>query len=126
MQISNSPYNGTKVIQYHIVCYSDHGQSIFKGKHHGPNYYLSPANIYGLGIHDSTNNICSVYTWNKSEGNKWTNNISCCLLFWINYKGYYSKSYGKNHKMPEITILVDNCGNQNNNNVMIHFLNMIK
>ena len=28
--------------------------------------------------------------------------------------------------MPEIDIHVDNCGGQNNNNAMIHFLNMIK
>ena len=28
--------------------------------------------------------------------------------------------------MPEIYALVDNCGGQNNNNVMIRFLNMIK
>ena len=28
--------------------------------------------------------------------------------------------------MPEIAILVDNCSGQNKNNVMIHFLNIIK
>ena len=28
--------------------------------------------------------------------------------------------------MPEITMLVDSCGDQNNINVMIHFPNMIK
>ena len=28
--------------------------------------------------------------------------------------------------MPEIYVLVDNCGDQNKNNVMIRFLNMIK
>ena len=52
--------------------------------------------------------------------------ISSCLLLWINDKGYYSKSYGKNHNMPKITILVDNCGGQNKSNVMIRFLNIIK
>ena len=31
----------------------------------------------------------------------------------------------KNHKMPEIAILVDNCGGHNKNNVIIRFLNMI-
>ena len=54
------------------------------------------------------------------------NNIASCLLCWINDKGYYYQSYGKNHKMPGIAILVDNCSGQNDNNEMIHFLNMIK
>ena len=54
------------------------------------------------------------------------NNIYSCLLRWINDKGYYSQSYGENHKMPEISIPVDNCGSQNKNNVIIRFLNMIK
>ena len=54
------------------------------------------------------------------------NNIASCFLIWINDKGHYYKSYGKNHKMPEISILVENCGGQNKNNVMILFLNMIK
>ena len=54
------------------------------------------------------------------------NNIASCLLHCINDKGCYSQSYGKNHNMPEISILVDNCGGHNNNNVMIRFLNIIK
>ena len=53
-------------------------------------------------------------------------NIASCLLCWINEKGYYSQSYGKNHKMPEIAILVDKFCGQNKNNVIIRFLNMIK
>ena len=54
------------------------------------------------------------------------NNISSCLLRFLNAKGYYYQSYGKNHNMPEISILVDNCGGQNKKIVMIRFLNMIK
>ena len=47
------------------------------------------------------------------------NNIASCLLCWLNDKGYYSLSYGKNNNMPEISIPVDNCGGQNKNNLMI-------
>ena len=54
------------------------------------------------------------------------NNISSCLLIWCNNKGYYSQSYGNNNKMPEIAIVVENCGGQKNHNVMICFLNMIR
>ena len=54
------------------------------------------------------------------------NNIASFLLFWLNDKGYSSQSYGKNHKIPEIGTLVDNCGGQNKNNLMICFLNTIK
>ena len=46
-------------------------------------------------------------------------------MFLLNGKGYYSQSYGKNHKIPEIAILVDNYGGQKKNNSMIHFMNMI-
>ena len=52
--------------------------------------------------------------------------ITSCLICWLNEKGYYYKSYGKNHKMPEIAIFVDNYGGQTKNNLMIRFLNMIK
>ena len=82
--------------------------SRFKGEQPGPTHYLPPANIYGLVMHDAYNNICSVYTWTEFELNKGMNNIAYFLLSWINDKGYYSQSYSKNHKMPEIDILVDN------------------
>ena len=98
----------------------------FKVEHTVPTYYLQPANIYGLDIHDASNKICSVYTWTGFEGNKGIKNTDSCLLLWINDKGYYSQSYGKKHKMPEIDLLVDNCGGQNKNNVMIQFLKIIK
>ena len=52
--------------------------------------------------------------------------IASCFLRWLNDKGYYYQSYGKNHKMPKIAVLVDNCGGQNKNNLTIHFLNIIK
>ena len=65
--------------------------NIFKGEQPGPTYYLLPENIYGLGIHDASNNICLVYTWAEFEGMKGMNNISYFLLCWINYKGCYSK-----------------------------------
>ena len=54
------------------------------------------------------------------------NSISSFLLSWINGKGYYYQAYSNNHNMPEISIIVDNCGSQNKNNIMIHFMNMIK
>ena len=54
------------------------------------------------------------------------NNIDSCLLSWINDKGYYSQSYGKNNNMLNIDILVDNYGGQNKNNVMICLMKIIK
>ena len=53
-------------------------------------------------------------------------NSASCLLCCINDKGYYYQSYDKNHKMPEISVLVYNYSSQNKNNVMILFLKMIK
>ena len=53
-------------------------------------------------------------------------NSAPCLLCCINDKGYYYQSYDKNHKMPEISVLVYNYSSQNKNNVMILFLKMIK
>ena len=100
--------------------------SSFKGEHPRHKYYLLSTNIYGLGIHDAYNNICSVYTWNEFKGNNGINNIAYCLLIWINDRGYYSQSYGKNHNMSEIDILLEKCGGYNRNNVIILFLNMIK
>ena len=105
-------------------------QNIFllgsKGEQPVYTYYLSPANIYGLVVHDVYNNTYSVFTWSEFEGRKGMNNIASCLLRWLNYKEYYSQSYGKNHKMPGISILFDNCGSNNNNNLMIRFMNTMK
>ena len=132
MKKCNNPYKGTTVIHHHRACYSDHGHvpeyslPRFKGEQTRPTYYLLTDNIYGLGIHDASNNICSVYNWTEFEGKKSINNIVSCILCCINAKGYYSQSYGKNHRMPEIAILVDNCSGQNKNNLLIRFLNMIK
>ena len=83
---------------------------IFTGEQPIPTYYLSPENIYSLGIHGASNNIWSIYTCIVFERKKCMNNISYCVLCWLNDKGYYSQSYGNNHKMPEIDILVGNCG----------------
>ena len=98
---------------------------IFKGEQPVPTYYLSHANSFGLFIHDTSNNVSSVYAWTEFEVKKRMNNIASFLLCWLNYKGSSSKSYGKNHKMPEIDILIDSCGGQNMNNAMIQFINMI-
>ena len=59
---------------------------IFKGEQPGPTYYLSLANIYGLGIHYASNKICSVYAWTEFEGKKEMKNIYYCLLCWISEK----------------------------------------
>ena len=115
MQKSNIPYKVTTVMHHHIVSYSDHGHfhnmflSSFKGEHPGPTYYLSPANIYGVDIHDASNNIFSVYNWTEFEGEKGVKNIASCLLRWLNDKGLYSRLYSKKHKIPEIAIIVYNC-----------------
>ena len=61
----------------------------FKGEHPIPTYYLLPANIYGLGINDASNNICPFHTWIEFEVKKGMNNIASCILCWINAKGYY-------------------------------------
>ena len=98
----------------------------FKGKQPRPTYYLPPSNIYGSGIHDASNSICSVYTSTEFEGKNGMNNITYCLLSCLNDKRYYSKSYSNNHEMPKIPIIVENCGSQKKNNIMIHFLHMIK
>ena len=84
------------------------------------------ANIFGLVVHDDSNNTCSIYTWDKFEGNIGIKHIDSCLLRWMNDKGYYNKLYGKKNKIPEISILIKNCGGQNKNNAMIRFPNMIK
>ena len=97
----------------------------FKGEQPGSIYYLSLANIYGLGIHDTSNNICYFNNYTEFERKKEMNNIVSWLLRWINAMGCYYKSYGKNNKMTKIAIIVDNCGGQNKNNVMIYFINMI-
>ena len=97
-----------------------------KVEHPGPTYYLPPANIYGLGINDDSNNICSIYTWTEFEVKKGMENIASCLLCYINDKGYYYQSYGKNNKIPKIDILVNKCSGQNKNNIMIWFLIIIK
>ena len=99
---------------------------IFKGEQPGPNYYLFPDNIYDLGIHYAINNICSIYTWTESEGKKRTNKIAAYVLICINDKGYYYQSYHDNNKINGIAIIVDKWGGNNKNNLMIHFLNMIK
>ena len=91
----------------------------FKGEQTGPTYYLLPANIYGLGIKDDYNDSCSVYTQTEFEGNKGMKNIAYCLFGWLNDKGYYSQSCDRNHKMPGIALLVENCGVQNKNNLII-------
>ena len=54
------------------------------------------------------------------------NNIASCILFWLNDKGYYYQSYGKNTEIPENFIFVDSSGGQNKDNETIRFLNMIK
>ena len=59
----------------------------FKYEHTGPTYYILPSNIYGLGIHDNSNNMCSVYTYTEYEGKKGTKNIASCLICWLNENG---------------------------------------
>ena len=54
------------------------------------------------------------------------NNIFSCLLHWLNYRGFYFQPCGKNHKMPQFGVLVDNCRGQKKKKVIIRFLNMIK
>ena len=90
--------------------------------------YLLPVadHIYGLSIHDASNNRCYFYNVTEFEVNKGMNNIAYCLLFWINYKGCCYQSYCKNNNIPEITILVDNCSSQNNNYVMTRFIKIIE
>ena len=90
-----------------------------KGEHTGPKYYLLTESIYGLNIHDAYNKIGLFYTWNLFEVIKGMNNITSCFLSWINNKDYYYQSYVKNHKIPEIAILVDNCSGKDKNNTMI-------
>ena len=119
-------------MHHSILWYSDHVHvpeyhfSSFKGEQPGPTYYLSPANIYGLGIHYAFNNICSVYTCTQFEGKKVMNNIASWLLCWLNEKECYSREYSKNHKMSEISIFVESCSTQKENNVMIRFIKMTK
>ena len=127
--IHTKAHQSCTTTQYVIVTMDIFQNTLFpslKSEQPGTTYYLSPANIYGLVIPDASNNTCSVYTWTGFEVNKGMNNLDFFLLCWINDKGYYYKSHGKNHKMTEISILVEKCGVQNKNNVMIRFLNMIK
>ena len=98
----------------------------FKVEQYRPTYYILPANIYGSGIQDASNNICSIYMWTEFEGKKGMNNIASWLLLWINDKDYYYQSYVKNNNIPEIAILFDNWGVQNKNNITTRFLNIIK
>ena len=52
----------------------------FKVEQYRPTYYILPANIYGSGIQDASNNICSIYMWTEFEGKKGMNNIASWLL----------------------------------------------
>ena len=60
----------TMYMQHNIILTS------LKTEQTKPTYCLSPANIYGSGIHDASNTICSVYTWTGFEVNKGMENIA--------------------------------------------------
>ena len=51
-------------MHHHRICYIDHVQvpehplPSFKIEQNRPTYFLSPTTIYGLVIHDASNNTC--------------------------------------------------------------------
>ena len=103
----------------------DMGQNLclpnFEAEQPGDTFYLSPLTVLLFGV---VNNATSdgkdrmnAYIWREFEGDRGANNIASCLLMDLKRRGWFNRP-----NYCELTYIADNCGGQNKNKIVVHFL----
>ena len=90
------------------------------GEQPGDTYYLSPIWLYCLGIVNVAEGRLYAYIYEESSAKKGMNNVASMLMYYI--KSYLLNLHQRthhNHPKDELNIIMDNCGGQNKNNVVI-------
>lgn len=85
----------------------------------GDTYYYSPIWIYCLGIVNSKTNQLYAYTYPESAAKKGANNTTSCLLHFLKTFILQQGQLLYNSPLSELNLIMDNCGGQNKNNVLL-------
>jgi hypothetical protein len=102
---------------------ADYSQNLsvpnFAGEQPGKAYYLSPLNAFVFGIVDCSNvkTTLSAHTYFEMDGKKGGNNVASMLWNELGRKGLRSGAM-----VQQINIVMDNCGGQNKNRMVIRLL----
>ena len=120
--------NGTAWSQRVIVQIADFAQNLdmphFGSEQPGDIYYFSPLGIYLFGIvspYHGDNDLLFCQYFTEGEGAKGGNNVSS--LLWNSFKedGFIERGE-RDGSMGEYALIMDNCGGQNKNRMVIRFL----
>jgi hypothetical protein len=87
----------------------------------GDTYYFSPLSIYCFGISNlaKTPDHLHAYIYKDGDAKKGGNNVASLLVKYLKDKGWMDKSKGAR---KELTIIMDNCGGQNKNKMVLRLL----
>ena len=113
-----------------IVHIADFAQNLdlphFGSEQPGDIYYFSPLGIYLFGIVSPSKKkdtlLCQYYT--EGEGAKGGNNVASMLWNNLKHSGFVDKSKDEG-ALGEYVMIMDNCGGQNKNRMVIRFLLML-
>jgi len=90
------------------------------GEQPGDTYYLSPIWLYCLGIVNAAEGKLYAYMYQENSAKKGMNNVASLLMHYIkNYLLNEHQRTNHNFQKEELNIIMDNCGGQNKNNVVI-------
>ena len=90
------------------------------GEQPGDTYYYSPIWLYCLGIVDVSLGRLFAYTYPEYAANKGANNVASILVkHIINQYLSIPQKQGYNDPHGELNIIMDNCGGQNKNGVLL-------
>lgn len=84
----------------------------------GDTYYLSPLGIFCLGVSNVgiEDHTLNAYIYHEGEGKKGGNNVASLLMKDITDRGWIDATKGPR---KELTIIMDNCGGQNKNRMVL-------
>jgi len=105
-----------------IVC--DYCQNMalpFFGKDQpGATYYYSPLTMICFGVANVgiAKHKLKAFIYNEGDGSKGGNSVSSFLFNYLKQQGWYDTTKGSR---KELTIIMDNCGGQNKNRMVLRF-----
>jgi hypothetical protein len=111
----DTPYS-----QRDYVLVGDYGENLsapyFGGAQAGDTYYFLPLTVFSFGLVDLSTgpNKINCYTYSEDKGKKGANNLASLLMHDLKSRGWLH-----NEPANSLTVIFDNCGGQNKNNVML-------
>ena len=90
------------------------------GEQPGDTYYYSPIWLFCLGIANVADDMLNAYIYEERSGRKGANNVASMLVHYLK-TNVLSKHQLDHHNIPkeELNLIMDNCGGQNKNGVII-------